>query len=46
MIDRVLPFSRAAEAHDRLEERRNVGKVILVPDARFAGEAGRQGGAP
>jgi len=32
-IDTVLPFSRAGEAHARLEERRNVGKVILVPDA-------------
>jgi len=32
VIDRVLPFSAAAEAHDRLEGRLNVGKVILVPD--------------
>jgi NADPH:quinone reductase-like Zn-dependent oxidoreductase len=32
VIDRVLPFSAAAAAHDRLEQRQNVGKVILVPD--------------
>lgn len=32
VIDRVLPFSAAAEAHDRLENRLNVGKVILVPE--------------
>ncbi len=34
VIDRVLPFSAAAEAHDRLENRLNVGKVILVPDTK------------
>lgn len=32
VIDRVLPFAAAAEAHHRLEARLNVGKVILVPD--------------
>lgn len=32
VIDKVLPFSRAGEAHQRLENRLNVGKVILVPD--------------
>jgi NADPH:quinone reductase-like Zn-dependent oxidoreductase len=32
VIDRVLPFSEAAEAHRRLEERLNVGKIVLVPD--------------
>ncbi len=32
VIDRVLPFSAAATAHDRLENRQNIGKVILVPD--------------
>ena len=31
VIDRVLPFSRAAEAHRRIEDRDNVGKVVLVP---------------
>ncbi len=35
VIDLVLPFSRAAEAHQRLEKRMNVGKVILVPDDLF-----------
>lgn len=37
VIDRVLPFSAAAEAHDRLENRLNVGKIILVPDDAMAG---------
>ncbi len=37
VIDSVLPFSRAGEAHLRLENRLNVGKVILVPDSE-AGE--------
>ncbi len=42
VIDGVHPFSRAAEAHARLEERRNVGKVLLVPDkATPAGGPGR-----
>jgi NADPH:quinone reductase-like Zn-dependent oxidoreductase len=31
VVDRVLPFSRAAEAHRRIEDRENVGKIILVP---------------
>jgi NADPH:quinone reductase-like Zn-dependent oxidoreductase len=30
-IDAVVPFAEAAEAHRRITERRNVGKVILVP---------------
>jgi NADPH:quinone reductase-like Zn-dependent oxidoreductase len=30
-IDGVFPFEQAAAAHRRLGERRNVGKVILVP---------------
>jgi NADPH:quinone reductase-like Zn-dependent oxidoreductase len=30
-IDGVYPFTEAAAAHRRLSERRNVGKVILVP---------------
>ncbi len=34
-LDGVLPFSRAAEAHARLENRENFGKVILVPDGRM-----------
>lgn len=32
VIDSVIPFSKAKEAHLRLENRLNVGKVILVPD--------------
>jgi NADPH:quinone reductase-like Zn-dependent oxidoreductase len=31
-IDGVYPFDRAADAHRRLSERRNVGKVLLVPN--------------
>jgi NADPH:quinone reductase-like Zn-dependent oxidoreductase len=33
VVDQVFPFSRAVEAHLRMEGRQNVGKVILVPDA-------------
>ncbi len=32
VIDRVFPFSRAAEAHRRIEGRENVGKIVLVPE--------------
>ena len=32
-IDRVLPLSRAAEAYRLLEEGRQFGKIVLVPDA-------------
>jgi NADPH:quinone reductase-like Zn-dependent oxidoreductase len=32
-VDQVFPFSKAAEAHRRIEDRGNVGKVVLVPDA-------------
>jgi synaptic vesicle membrane protein VAT-1 len=31
-VDRVFPFSRAADAHRFIESRRNFGKVVLVPD--------------
>jgi NADPH:quinone reductase-like Zn-dependent oxidoreductase len=31
VIDRVFPFSQAADAHRRIENRENVGKVVLVP---------------
>jgi synaptic vesicle membrane protein VAT-1 len=31
VVDQVFPFSRAADAHRRIESRANVGKVILVP---------------
>ena len=30
-IDGVFPFAEAAAAHRRLGERRNIGKVVLVP---------------
>jgi NADPH:quinone reductase-like Zn-dependent oxidoreductase len=33
VIDQVFPFSRASNAHERIERRENVGKVVLVPDA-------------
>lgn len=32
-IDSVHSFERAAEAHRLLEDRRNVGKLVLVPEA-------------
>ncbi len=32
LVDSVFPFSQVADAHLRLESRRNVGKVVLVPD--------------
>lgn len=30
-VDSVFPFSQAAQAHRRLTDRRNTGKVVLVP---------------
>jgi NADPH:quinone reductase-like Zn-dependent oxidoreductase len=30
-VDCVFPFNEAAEAHSYIEERRNTGKVVLVP---------------
>lgn len=30
-VDKVFKFSEAAKAHDYLEERKNFGKVILIP---------------
>lgn len=30
-VDAVFPFDRAADAHRRIEEGKNVGKVLLVP---------------
>jgi NADPH:quinone reductase-like Zn-dependent oxidoreductase len=30
-VDEVFPFAQAARAHRRIEERRNIGKVVLVP---------------
>jgi NADPH:quinone reductase-like Zn-dependent oxidoreductase len=40
-VDSVFPFARAAEAHRRMESRQNVGKVVLVPDARFETKAAK-----
>ncbi len=34
-VHRVFPFSRAAEAHQFLHDRKNLGKVVLVPDAHY-----------
>ena len=34
-IDRVLPLSRAAEAYRLLEEGRQFGKIVLVPDGQM-----------
>jgi len=33
VIDRVFPFAQADQAHQRIERRENIGKVVLVPDA-------------
>jgi NADPH:quinone reductase-like Zn-dependent oxidoreductase len=30
-VDSVFPFEKVAEAHSYIEERRNIGKVVLVP---------------
>ena len=30
-VDRAFPFDQAGEAHRYLEERKNIGKVVLVP---------------
>jgi len=37
-IHASLPFARASEAHGLLEDRKNFGKVILVPDMHFHDE--------
>jgi NADPH:quinone reductase-like Zn-dependent oxidoreductase len=34
-VDRAFPFSQAAEAHQYIHDRKNVGKVLLVPDAVY-----------
>jgi NADPH:quinone reductase-like Zn-dependent oxidoreductase len=31
VVDEAFPFERAGDAHRRIAERRNVGKVVLVP---------------
>ena len=35
-VDAVFSFDDVAKAHDYLQERKNVGKVILVPSADAA----------
>lgn len=30
-VDQVFPFDRAADAHRRIQDRKNVGKVLLAP---------------
>jgi NADPH:quinone reductase-like Zn-dependent oxidoreductase len=30
-VDSTFPFERAADAHRRMQERKNVGKIVLVP---------------
>jgi NADPH:quinone reductase-like Zn-dependent oxidoreductase len=30
-VDAAFPFAKAADAHRRIESRKNVGKVVLVP---------------
>jgi NADPH:quinone reductase-like Zn-dependent oxidoreductase len=33
IIDSIYPFDRVAEAYQRMEERKNIGKIILTPDS-------------
>jgi NADPH:quinone reductase-like Zn-dependent oxidoreductase len=35
VVAEAVPFSRAGDAHRIISERRNVGKVVLVPDERM-----------
>jgi len=35
VIDSIMPLSKAAEAHTRIETGQCFGKIILVPDALF-----------
>jgi len=30
-VDRVFTFAKVGEAHNHMESRKNIGKVILVP---------------
>jgi NADPH:quinone reductase-like Zn-dependent oxidoreductase len=32
VVAEAFPFDRAADAHRFIEERRNIGKVVLVPE--------------
>ena len=31
-VDKVFPFAQAAKAHAYIEARKNIGKVVLVPE--------------
>jgi NADPH:quinone reductase-like Zn-dependent oxidoreductase len=33
VVDRVMPLAQVAEAHELLEDRRILGKLVLVPGA-------------
>ncbi len=35
VLDRSFPFSRAPEAHQRMHDRKNTGKLLLVPDSVY-----------
>jgi len=35
VVDSIFPFSKARDAHTRLHSRKNVGKVVLVPDLLY-----------
>lgn len=39
-VHAILPFREAGSAHRLLQERRNVGKVVLMPDARYDAREG------
>jgi NADPH:quinone reductase-like Zn-dependent oxidoreductase len=32
VVDQTFPFSRAADAHQYIQDRKNFGKVLLIPD--------------
>ena len=32
VVDSRYPFSRVAEAHQRMEQRKNIGKILLMPE--------------
>jgi NADPH:quinone reductase-like Zn-dependent oxidoreductase len=32
-VDKAFPFEQAGEAHAYIENRKNIGKVVLVPEA-------------
>jgi len=42
IVAKAFPFSRAADAHRYLQEARNIGKVVLVPDRRVVPRPSRR----